>query len=76
MQLERRRNEEATPMYEFTCQLATLEPPPPVMQQLFAALHGNQSETDRFFGMLAGTVPVPEFFSPENMRRVIGTAGP
>lgn len=43
---------------------------------LFAALHGNQSETDRFFGMLAGTVPVPEFFSPENIQRVIGSAWP
>lgn len=29
-------------MYDFTCQLATFEPPPPHMQQLFAALHGNQ----------------------------------
>jgi flavin-dependent dehydrogenase len=40
--LERKRDEEAMPMYEFTCQLATLEPPPPVMQQLFTALHGTK----------------------------------
>ena len=59
-------------MYEFTCQLATLEPPPPLMQRLFAALHENQSETNRFFGTLAGTVPMREFFSPENLKRVIG----
>jgi 2-polyprenyl-6-methoxyphenol hydroxylase-like FAD-dependent oxidoreductase len=68
---ERKRNEEAMPMYEFTCQLATLEPPPPTLQRLFAGLHGNQTETDRFFGTLAGTVPLREFFSPENMRRII-----
>ena len=30
-------------MYEFTCQLASLEPPPPEMQQLLGAIQGNQS---------------------------------
>ena len=30
----RSRRTRAMPMYEFTCQLATLEPPPPEMQQL------------------------------------------
>jgi 2-polyprenyl-6-methoxyphenol hydroxylase-like FAD-dependent oxidoreductase len=67
---ERRRDEEAMPMYEFTCEWATLEPPPPEMQQLFAALRGDQIEIDRFIGTIVGTVPIPEFFSPENMERV------
>ena len=58
-------------MYEFTCQWAALEPPPPAMQQLFAALRGNQAETDRFFGTLAGSESISEFFSPENMQRII-----
>ncbi|MGZ3678670.1 MAG: NAD(P)/FAD-dependent oxidoreductase [Ktedonobacterales bacterium] len=71
---ERRRNEAALPIYEFTCQLATLEPPPPEMQQLFAALRGNQADTDRFMGVLAGTTPVPEFFAPENVGRIMGAA--
>jgi 2-polyprenyl-6-methoxyphenol hydroxylase-like FAD-dependent oxidoreductase len=71
---ERHRNEAAMPMYEFTCQLAALEPPPPEMQQLFAALHGNQEQTDRFFGAYAGTVPIPEFFSPENIAHIINVA--
>src|SRR5258708_33981411 len=39
---QRTRDQHALPMYEFTCQLATLEPPPPEMQQLFGAIHGNQ----------------------------------
>ena len=30
------------PIYEFTAQLATLEAQPPEMQQLLAAMHGNQ----------------------------------
>jgi flavin-dependent dehydrogenase len=73
---ERRRNETALPVYEFTCQLATLEPPPPEMQQLFAALRGNQADTDRFMGLLAGTTPVPEFFATENVARIIGAGVP
>ena len=72
---ERQRNEAAMPMYEFTCQLATMEPPPPAMQQLFAALRGNQADTDRLLGCIAGTVSIPEFLSPENIGRIIGMAG-
>jgi flavin-dependent dehydrogenase len=71
---EQRRNEAALPVYEFTCQLATLEPPPPEMQRLFAALRGNQADTDRFMGLIAGTTPVPDFFAPENVGRIIGAA--
>jgi flavin-dependent dehydrogenase len=69
---EQRRNEAALPAYEFTCQLAALEPPPPEMQQLFAALRHNQGQTDRFFGTMAGTVPIAEFFAPENLGRIMG----
>ena len=68
---ERRRNEAVLPMYELNCQLASLEPPSPEMQQFFAALHGNQAETDRLLGTIAGTVPIPEFFSPQNIERVV-----
>ena len=68
---EQRRNEAALPLYEFTCQLATLQEPPPEMQQLFGALRGNQEQTDRFFGVIAGTTPLPEFFAPENLGRIM-----
>jgi 2-polyprenyl-6-methoxyphenol hydroxylase-like FAD-dependent oxidoreductase len=69
---ERQRNAAVLPMYEFTCQLANLaEPPAPQMLQLLAALRGNQAETNRFLGTWAGTVPVPEFFAPENIQRIM-----
>lgn len=71
---ERRRNEAVMPMYEYTQQFASLGPPPPEMQQLFAALRNNQEQTNRFFGTLVGTVPIPEFYSPENLRRIIGVS--
>ena len=44
------------------------------MQQLLAALRRNQEQTDRFFGTVAGTVPIPEFFAPENIGRIMGGA--
>ena len=69
---ERRRNEAALPSYELTHQFAALSPPPPEMQQLFAALCHNQEQTNRFFGAMTGTVPIPEFFAPENLGRIMG----
>jgi hypothetical protein len=34
---QRPRDEQALPMFHFTCDLATLAPAPPEMQQLFGA---------------------------------------
>lgn len=69
---EQHRNAAVLPMYEFTCQLANLgEPPSPELLHLLAVLHGNQTETNRFLGVWAGTVPIPEFFAPENVQRLL-----
>jgi flavin-dependent dehydrogenase len=59
---ERRRNEAAMPMYEFTYAQSSLEPAPPPLQDLLAALADDPAGTDRFFGVFAGTVPVQDFF--------------
>jgi 2-polyprenyl-6-methoxyphenol hydroxylase-like FAD-dependent oxidoreductase len=69
---QRDRDEHVTPMYEFTCQLATLEPPPPPVQQLFRAIHGNQRAMDGFVQMNAGTISPAQFFSPENVAAIHG----
>jgi flavin-dependent dehydrogenase len=69
---ERRRNEQAMPIYEFTYELAGLEPPSPDMQALFGALRHDQEQTNRFFGTIAGTVPVTDFFAPENVASILG----
>lgn len=68
---ERRRNEEVLPMFEHTTQLAKLEPPRPEMLDLMNALRGNQYEIGRFLGTITGSVPIKEFFSAENISRVI-----
>jgi 2-polyprenyl-6-methoxyphenol hydroxylase-like FAD-dependent oxidoreductase len=72
---ERRRDEAAMPMYEFTAQFASLEPPPPEMQSLFAALADDPEQRDRFFGVFAGSVGVADFFSPENIGRIMASVG-
>jgi flavin-dependent dehydrogenase len=68
---ERRRNEDAFPMYELTCQLAALAPPPAEMLQLFEALRENREEANRFIGVTAGTVSPADFYAPQNVRRII-----
>jgi 2-polyprenyl-6-methoxyphenol hydroxylase-like FAD-dependent oxidoreductase len=68
---QRARDEHAMPMYEFTCQLATLEPPPREMQQLLRAVAGNPQAMDGFFRMNAGTISPARFFSPENVRAIL-----
>jgi 2-polyprenyl-6-methoxyphenol hydroxylase-like FAD-dependent oxidoreductase len=72
---ERQRNEMALPLYESNIQAASMKPSPPEMQQLFAALQGNQEQTNRFFGIHEGTTSASEFFSPENMQRIMAAAG-
>ena len=37
------------------------------MQQLFAALSQNQEQTNRLFGAVTGTVPIPELFTLEHV---------
>jgi flavin-dependent dehydrogenase len=68
------RDEHALPMFEFTCQLATLEPPPPELQQLLGAVHGNQQAMDGFARVNAGVTSPAEFFSPDNVGRIFAEA--
>jgi 2-polyprenyl-6-methoxyphenol hydroxylase-like FAD-dependent oxidoreductase len=71
---ERRRNEEVLPMFEHTCQLARLAPPPPEMVGLLEAIRGIPQETDRFLGTVTGTFPVQQFFSPEYVNGILRAA--
>jgi 2-polyprenyl-6-methoxyphenol hydroxylase-like FAD-dependent oxidoreductase len=72
---QRTRDEHALPMYEFTCQLAALEPPDEGLQQLLAAIQGNQPLMDAFAQSYAGTISPAEFFAPENVNTIIVSSG-
>jgi 2-polyprenyl-6-methoxyphenol hydroxylase-like FAD-dependent oxidoreductase len=63
---QRVRDEQGLPMYEYTCQLATLEPPPAEMQQLFFAMQGNAAAMDGFAQVNAGTLSPAKFFAAES----------
>ena len=67
-----RRDEHAMPIYEFTTQLATLDPPPPEVQQLLGAAAGNQEAMDGFVSVVAGTMSPLEYFDPANIGRIMG----
>jgi flavin-dependent dehydrogenase len=69
------RDEERKPLYDFSRQLATLEPPPPEMQQLFGAMARNQEATNQFFSAITGATPMAEFFAPENMGKIFAATG-
>jgi 2-polyprenyl-6-methoxyphenol hydroxylase-like FAD-dependent oxidoreductase len=72
---QQRRDELELPMYQFTAQLAEFASPKIEEQALFAALRHNQAATNQFLGMLTGTVPVPEFFAPKNLFKIVGVSG-
>ncbi|MCW2540957.1 MAG: oxidoreductase [Frankiales bacterium] len=68
------RDGHVLPMYEFTTQLATLQPPPPELQQLLGAVHGNQEAMDGFARVNAGVTSPAEFFAPDNVGRIFAAA--
>jgi flavin-dependent dehydrogenase len=70
---EQDRNAASRALYEMTCQFASLQPPPEEQRQLLEALQHNPLQTNRFIGLLAGTVSPMEFFSPENIGEVMSS---
>jgi 2-polyprenyl-6-methoxyphenol hydroxylase-like FAD-dependent oxidoreductase len=66
------RDERAIAMYEMTFDFAQMDqPPPPETQQLLRAVARDEDAMKDFVSVQAGTLPVPEFFNPENIDRVL-----
>ena len=70
-QFEERRNAASLQLYGFAHDMGKLEPPPQLMIDLFSSLPGNQEDIDAYFGVFAQTVPVTQFFAPDNVERII-----
>ena len=68
---EETRNQSEMPYFELTTQLAALAPPPQEVQELLFALQFNPEQRSRFFGVLSHSVPVQEFFAPENVEKIM-----
>jgi hypothetical protein len=53
-----------------------MAPPPPELQALLGALPGNPEAAAGFVSVVAGTLPAPEFFAPDNVQRIMAAAAP
>jgi len=68
------RDQHVMPMYEFTCQFASFQPPPPERIELFGAILGNQEAMDGFAQVIAGVTSPAVFFSEENVGKIFAAA--
>ena len=63
-------------IYEYTAQLASMAPPPPELQELLGAVHGNGEAMADFVSLMSGTVSPAQFFDPANIGRIMGASVP
>jgi flavin-dependent dehydrogenase len=68
---ESSRNTAVDAIYQMNAQYASLEPPPPDVQALMAALQGNAEDTGQWIGTMTGAVAVNEFYAPGNVQRIL-----
>lgn len=61
-EFQRLRDQAFLPLYHLTHDLARLEPPSVDLAARLAVLPGDPWQTSRFLGVIAGTVPVADFF--------------
>ena len=67
----RRRDAARRPIYDMTARFASFRPDP-AGELLFPVLAENPAQVSRFLGVLTGTVPIRDFFSPANLRGIVG----
>ena len=69
-----RRDEHVLPMYEFTADLAMLAPLAPELEHVLSAVSRSQEAMDGFARVAAGVLSPAEFFSDQNVGRILGAA--
>ena len=69
------RDAERKPMYDLTVRQASFIAPSAADHLLFSAIAEHPEQTDQFFGVLGGSVPVRKFFAPGNLIRLVGARG-
>lgn len=71
-----RRDSSVLPWYDAIIEFATLAPPPPEMVDLLGAMATNQRAINQFLGVIEDVVSPADFFSPENIGRIMAGAEP
>lgn len=69
---QRARDAAVAGLHDFNVRLALMEPPPPEVLALRAAIRGDDLQTSRYMGAVARTIPFHDFFGPENVTRLVG----
>jgi flavin-dependent dehydrogenase len=66
------RDARTRPMFDFTLQFATFDPPTDDDVALFEAIASDPAASDDFASVMAGTMPVEAFFDEANLGRLLG----
>ncbi|MGW5518571.1 NAD(P)/FAD-dependent oxidoreductase [Nocardia africana] len=75
LEYQKTRDEAAQQVYEHTAHLAALEPLTAEFERVMRALAaGNTDAADQFAGINAGLVAPADFFAPDNVERILGSA--
>jgi 2-polyprenyl-6-methoxyphenol hydroxylase-like FAD-dependent oxidoreductase len=72
---EQKRNEASKPFYDLTLDTARMEPLRVEQVELLRALQRNPAAASQFFGVLTMAVQPADFFSSQNLFRLIGARG-
>jgi 2-polyprenyl-6-methoxyphenol hydroxylase-like FAD-dependent oxidoreductase len=72
---ERKRNAASKPFYDLTLDTARMEPLRVEQIELLRALQRNPAAASQFFGVLTMAVQPADFFSPQNLFRLLGARG-
>ena len=72
---ESKRNDASKPFYNLTLDTARMEPLRVEQVELLRALQRNPAAASQFFGVLTMAVKPADFFSPQNLFRLIGARG-
>ena len=68
------RDERVRPTFEYAKRIATLDPLPPEMLAVIAALEFDDEQRQEFFRIFGGDTDFRKFFQPENAQRIVGRA--
>jgi flavin-dependent dehydrogenase len=74
-QYERQRNALSKPSYDLTLDTASLKLWAVEQIELLKALEHDPAAASQFFGVLTGVVKPTDFFTPQNLMRLIGMRG-
>jgi 2-polyprenyl-6-methoxyphenol hydroxylase-like FAD-dependent oxidoreductase len=72
---QHRRDQAIRGMYDFTFDIASFPRLTFFRRLFYAAVASDQRQTDRLLGVLAGTVPADEYFSPAAMLSILRSIG-